>query len=366
MTITNDIATLADPVLLANLTQLSCKENETTVEILLYLAEVEKRGLFLEAGYSSMFRFCTEGSLRYSEPAALRRITCARAVARFPMLVEEFLQKRLSLTTLSLVASQLSEENLAEVVQAIAGKSREQVEQYRSALRPKAEMPREQIRPIAVQKPKQAPESAPLFDAAKSGGVCQCSEHVRAREQLSVKPTAAGEGNSEPTTAAPEQRYEVRFTIGAKSHQKLQRAKALLLAKYPRGVAVEDVFEEALELLLDKHCPHRRHARRQQRASGAQPLASVPKTSETKPSRYVPTAVRDRVFVRDEGRCTYTSPDGVRCSETADLELHHIVPFGKMGGNEASNLCLRCRGHNAHQAIEDYGRQHMAQYLNCA
>ena len=47
----NGITTLADHVLLENLTQLSHKENVTTIEILRYLAEVERRKLYLEQAH---------------------------------------------------------------------------------------------------------------------------------------------------------------------------------------------------------------------------------------------------------------------------------------------------------------------------
>lgn len=352
-----EINALPDTLLLDKLSRLSGIETQTTVEILLYLAEVERRSLHVEAGYSSMFRFCTEGSLKYSEPAAMRRLTCARAVSRFPMLIEELLQKRLSLTTLSLVASMLTEDNLQDVVTAIAGKSRDEVERYRVTLKPQPAAPKERVRPLAVAKPNKAPQEAPaLFQAP------DVSDAATARKQMYVKPTVAGEGSSEPPPPdTREQRFELRFTVDSETYAKLREAQALLLGKYPRGAGVESVFEEALELLLEKRSPRRRHARRCKNAQRRKQPAASPMT---RPSRHVRAAVGDEVYVRDDGRCTYVSPDGVRCSETADLELHHVVPFGKLGGGEASNIVLLCRRHNCHQAVKDYGAQHMSRFLN--
>ena len=187
-----------------------------------------------------MFRFCTEGPLRYSEPAAQRRLICARAVTRFPRLEQELLHKRLTLTTLSLVASQLTEQNLSEVVTAIAGKSREFVEQYRAGFRPGPKAPREQIRPVVVQKPVTV-EPALLFAEVKDGSASLGSTSSSiASEQIegivSGNLAFAGEGSSLP--AAPEPRFESRFTIDTENHKKLQEAKALLLAKYPHGAGV--------------------------------------------------------------------------------------------------------------------------------
>jgi hypothetical protein len=76
----------------------------------------------------------------------------------------------------------------------------------------------------------------------------------------------------------------------------------------------------------------------------------------------IPRAVVREVVQRDGGQCAYVSPEsGRRCSETANLELHHLVPFARGGEAVASNLSLRCRSHNAHQAVLDFGAEHMAE-----
>ena len=67
--------------------------------------------------------------------------------------------------------------------------------------------------------------------------------------------------------------------------------------------------------------------------------------------------MRDEVFVRDNGRCTFIGRTGVRCSEIKDLEIHHVLPFAKGGTNEPNNLCLLCRMHNLHQAEQDFGEE---------
>ena len=54
------------------------------------------------------------------------------------------------------------------------------------------------------------------------------------------------------------------------------------------------------------------------------------------------------------------SPDGVRCAERMDLEVHHIMPYGRGGKAKASNLSLRCQRHNYLEAERVYGRGHMA------
>jgi hypothetical protein len=137
MNIGNALRDLSDHALLAQLEAISVIENDATVDILLHLAEIERRELYVEQGYSSLFAYCTQGKLKYSEPAANRRISGARAVAKFPGLIVFLRNKELNLSTLSLVSGILSEENRTEVISNICGKSRRDVEEYLSCFRPR-------------------------------------------------------------------------------------------------------------------------------------------------------------------------------------------------------------------------------------
>ena len=66
-----------------------------------------------------------------------------------------------------------------------------------------------------------------------------------------------------------------------------------------------------------------------------------------KPKRYIPSKVRNRVWVRDQGKCTYVCPKTKRrCSSDHLLQIDHIKPFSLGGTNEADNLRLLCANHN--------------------
>jgi hypothetical protein len=68
----------------------------------------------------------------------------------------------------------------------------------------------------------------------------------------------------------------------------------------------------------------------------------------------VPAAVRRDVWVRDEGRCAFVGTHG-RCHERSFLEFHHVEPFADGGATTAGNLQLRCRAHNAYEAMLYFG-----------
>ena len=79
-------------------------------------------------------------------------------------------------------------------------------------------------------------------------------------------------------------------------------------------------------------------------------------------TRHIPQAIRDEVFVRDGGRCTFVGIDGRRCEETWNLEIDHIIPYAKGGDNSPENLRLLCAKHNRLEAEKEYGTDHMKKF----
>jgi len=155
-----------------------------------------------------------------------------------------------------------------------------------------------------------------------------------------------------------EQRYELRFSVDAELFARLEEAKSLLSGKYPKGVKLEDVFEEALEVLLEKRSPKRRDARREKRKPKEAPVKQH--STGPKVGRHIPQSIRDQVYQRDQGCCSFIGQDGQRCASRFDLEVHHINPFARGGGHQLDNLALRCRAHNLHEAERDFGKEFIA------
>ena len=77
---------LSDRALLGRLSALLTQDRVTTAELLAVIAEVERRRLYVPAGYSSMFAYCTE-VLHLSEHVAYKRIALARAARKHPVLL---------------------------------------------------------------------------------------------------------------------------------------------------------------------------------------------------------------------------------------------------------------------------------------
>ena len=179
---------------------------------------------------------------------------------------------------------------------------------------------------------------------------------------MTIPPASGVKPNIAPPK--PSTKYELRFTVSEEVMKKYQEVQALLSGKYPREIRMETLLDEVLEIFLERKSPKRRQERRVKRAEKKQEAQEVVQSPSK--SRYIPQAVKDRVFLRDGGRCTFVSAEGVRCDSRHDLEVDHIVPFGKGGSRNISNLRMLCSCHNQYAAYKEYGEAHMKTFVNDA
>ena len=313
-----EIRSLSNKELSVALEALVKHERATSVEVLEHLVEVERRELFLQEGYGSLYSYCTK-KLRYSEPAANRRICSARALAKFPELRCLLIEGELSLTTLSLVSRQLNAENKDQILGSIRGKSRSEVEQLLAAAHPQTKTV-ERVRPIVVAPRVEAVPATPSKEAGTSAQATspQTLSLFNALRPSPEKVKAAVIVPAAPTPV-PEKRYALSFSVDEKTFAELEEVKALLSSSLPQGVSLEEALKVLLGQYLARHSPEKRQARRLA-AAGRQktsidapsPKVSPEITAETKvapASRHIPAKVRDEVLCRDGGCCSYISPE---------------------------------------------------------
>ena len=147
----------------------------------------------------------------------------------------------------------------------------------------------------------------------------------------------------------------LRMTVGREFVADLESVRAALSHTIPDG-NLEKVLHACLRHML-RDCERRRQGAGKSREKS--PRSAKGATG----SRYVPTSVRDEVWRRDKGRCTFVGTEGHRCGSTYQLELHHIDPFAKGGPSTAPNLTLTCAPHNRFLADKDYGAAHIARAI---
>jgi hypothetical protein len=101
--------------LLDELRSLVGRERIGEAELLACVGEVDARRLYLREGCSSMFRYCIE-VLHFSEAAAFKRITAARAGRKFPEVLAALREGALHLTAVGVLAPHFTAENLEELI----------------------------------------------------------------------------------------------------------------------------------------------------------------------------------------------------------------------------------------------------------
>ncbi len=316
--------------LIYKMRELARSEREITLHVLRHLAEIERRNLFSELGFSSLFEYCVR-DLGYSESSAQRRIASMRLLKILPVLEPKLATGALSLSTLSSAQSFFHVEKISspseklEIIKSLEGKS---------SLEVKKELLARSLNPAHFLNEKVQPVSA---------------THTK-----------------------------ITVVLEDKTLKLIEELRHLLARSKPR-LALRDVISYALQSTVERERP---------KLPKKVPFLKRPSRSkaliETRPSekmdcenshlplpisavgakRYIPIEVQREVWHRDGACCGYVAPgSGRRCRSTFSLHFDHIKPFAKGGKTLASNLRLRCAIHNQQEAINSYGVDKIAQYV---
>ena len=381
--ITSTVGALSDRELLRETRNLVRHERHLQGAVIDHLAEIEARGLYLQRGFSSLFDYAVR-ELGYSDAAAARRIGAMRLCADQPDAREGLRDGSLTLSA------------AAELQWAFDRQRRRGSISGTAAIAPAAGSAADSA--PAIPLPPAEPEPPPLvLDAV---GRQKLVEEAAGKSARQVRRMLA---DLDPELARPadrvrplaDGRYELKATIDAECQQGLEQLRGLLSHVDPRmtmGQLVGRVVQEA----LDRHDPGRppRRARGGSRPADAKADAPRTPTPESQPAvkrraasttkdaaipagaaptparavRPIPTkssgaatpaakpcasgraisaGVRQQVWQRDGGRCSYVDPQtGRRCNSTHLIEIDHIVPHAMGGGAGPGNLRLLCGAHH--------------------
>jgi 5-methylcytosine-specific restriction endonuclease McrA len=327
------IASLSDAALLEHVESLAAKERRTTAALVASLAELDTRRLYLGAGCSSLFTYCTQ-VLHLSEGAAYSRIAAARCARRFPEILDGLSDGSLNLTTVNLLMPVMTLRNGTALLDRARHKSRRKVEDIVAELHPKPDVAT-LVRKAPAATGTHAQPPACDRPAAGHEPLAQPTPQTQPMPALLPNP-AARPADVRPLST---ETYKVQFTLSRRGYEQLCRAQDLLRHTIPNGDAGV-IFERALSVLVER-------LETTKLAATVRPRGS-PQTA-SKHSRHIPAAVTREVWRRDGGRCAYVGTQG-RCEERGFIEFHHVIPFADGGETSAANLQLRCRAHNQYEA----------------
>lgn len=331
-----EIEKLSDRELLARIQVLADREREATAALIAHLSIMDERRLYLSEGCSSLFTYCLR-VLHFSEAAAYRRVEAARIARRFPVILEMLSAGRVNLTTIRLLAPELTPANHRKLLETATYKSRLEVQRLIACRRPQA--------PVASTVRQLPTPPASLGFPTLNGTQAPEAAAGAAPNVPEASPTLVVRPPARPVVVPLSlKRYKIQFTASEETHDLLRRAQDLLRHQIPSG-DVGEVVAKALRLLV-------KHLEKEKIAATDHPRGR--RDSDPR-SRHIPAEVRRRVWQRDGGQCAFVAHNGQRCAERAFLEFHHVVPYAAGGEATESNIELRCRAHNSFEAELDFG-----------
>jgi len=347
-TVLSLVSQLSNQEVVARVKLLAQRERDATATLIAHLAVLDERQLYLAEGCASMFTYCVQ-VLHLSEYAAYSRIEAARAVRKYPVILDMLGDGSVNLTTVGLLAPDLTPENHADLLKAAKHKSKRQVQELVAQLRPQPLVPSSVRRLPAPNRAQSPPPAAGSDDTLRL-------------DSGDEAPPLTAPSPARPAVVAPlaPERYKVQFTASAETHAKLLRAQELLRAQIPDG-DVGEVIDRALTALLKDLTKRKFSATDRPRESGTDRSAGTDRPRGGRGtlhrSRHIPAEVKRTVWTRDGGQCAFMAHDGHRCTERAFLEFHHLVPYCTGGEATVENIQLRCRAHNGFEAEMFLGRR---------
>ena len=307
--------------------------NEKTADQLADIAEFDEREQYLEAAHPSMTSYCVH-VLRMSDDSARKRIHAARVARQYPAIFGMIADGKLHLSAVVMLARHLNPANADELLAAATFKTREEIERILAARFP------------SLAQPMLPPVSEP--DAvADSDGVEILDGLHKVRAPGRVQNETVGAANL--STGAPLARAPWPITVDPADHERLREAQALLSHQIPSR-DVTKVLSRLIELGLQQ-------LRKQKYGAGRKPRTTTHCPSSN--PRYIPNTVKQAVWERDGGQCTFTSESGHRCPARDFLEYDHIEPVARGGNSTVENIRLRCHAHNQYDAERAFGAEFM-------
>jgi hypothetical protein len=307
---------LKDSELLSQTKQLVQKERQVLTQILNHIREVERRKLFSDLGYQSLFEYAIK-ELQYSEGQAGRRIQAMRLIKEIPEIEKKIESGKLSLSNISQAQSYFREIKKMNTNQKL--RSSEAVE---------------------IKMKFEAEDKLKILESLEN-------KSVREGQKILIQMQPQIALTKEKERALTESHSEMRFILTEKVKKRLEELRSLLgvkgtnmsfadLVDYMVGVSLHD-------LKLKKFGKKRTL------------IETTTPTSELQHSknlRYVSRAVQLQVWNRDQGKCT-------NCGNQRNLNIDHIKPLALGGKSNSENLRLLCFHCNQRQAIMVFGVNHV-------
>ncbi len=309
-----NLSILRDEDLLNAIKVLTQSERDLVVKILQHLREIERRRLYADLGYSSLFDY-TVRELGFSEGQANRRITAMRMMKDLPEM-----EAKIAAGTLTLSNVQQAQTLIRELEKSS----------------PESKLGKEQKLAILAK--------------------VECKSVREAQKELiAISPALAMPRERERVVT--EDITEVRFLMTESLKAKLEELRSLLGSE-GATMSYAELFDTMTDLSIAA-VKARKFGKKRSTEVATDPeidadVVASPSTSNAEQTtlsdnpRYVSKAIKHEVWKRDRGCCT-------NCGSRRHLNYDHIQPVALGGVSSADNLRLLCFGCNQRASVNIFG-----------
>lgn len=314
-------------------------EKSATLVLLEHLAEVDRRRLYAEKGFPSLWIYVNE-FLGYSESQTTERVSAMRLMVKIPEVKKELEEGKITLTSAAKLATHVRREKTGttetlDLLTSISGKTTREAEQF-LAKNATVEYQMEKFKAITSE------TTRIIIDVDQ--------------EFLSLMNRVR----------------ELKGHPGSSTQELLKTSMKNLIEKSaPRKTEFKTNTMNSIQRNFDQpknnpqfntigHINSNSHINSKSVESALR-AREVEKKSN---SRYIPHSLRNEIRIRSGDQCEYIDPESKRrCTCKTRLELDHIIPFMLGGQSTLENLRHYCPAHNRFAAIQQFGYEHMKPFL---
>jgi len=291
-------------------------EKSATLILLEHLAEIDRRRLYAEMGFPSLWIYVHE-LLGYSESQTTERVSAMRLMIKIPEVKKELEAGKISLTTTAKLATHVRREKTGtketlSLLAEISGKTSREVEQH----------------------------------LAKNSLV----EYQMDKYKVITSKTT-----------------RIIIDVDQEFLDLMNRVREL---KGNLGSSTQDLLKVSMQNLVKRNevkqntAPSSKHENELRAAEVKSKTKSSSEYSPDVDSRYIPARVKNEIRLRSGDQCEFVDQSTQRrCTCKTKLEFDHIIPFMLGGQTSYENLRHYCPSHNKLSAIKHYGGQHMNPFL---
>lgn len=323
---------LNDAELLICTKKLVKREQELIAEVIEHLEEIEKRRLYSDLGYKSLYEYCTI-ELKYSQDQAYRRIQAMKITRQIPEVKEMISNGELSLTTLNVATSFMNEAKIDDVK-----KKAEFLNDCKNLTKTEV-----QDLIFEMKNEMDIPQDRPQKDQIVHINKNESRIHVTIQNELLEKIEKI-----KGLIAHKKRNMKLEELIELMADEMIRKLEKDKFSVKSTNEKVDKKIDKKIESKTEMNVEKKVEKNFEKNELNSK---NIKNTND----RYIRAVTKRELYLKSGGKCEV-------CGSTYALEIDHIKPIGIGGKNSTPNCRILCRNCNQRKAIKTYGQKKMDQY----